>query len=310
MTNANPSRLGQMNQTGDENSLFQKVFAGEVMTAFDESNIMMDKHQVRTIKQGKSAQFPAIGKISAQYHTPGNEILGSNVNHAERVIVIDDLLYADAFISQIDEVKNHYDVRAPYSTAMGNALGLQFDKNVFQVGVLAARSSSAVKGLPGGSELSHDDFKTNADKLAEAIFDAGQKLDEKDVPDDGNRHIAFLPFHYNLLVRSTTAINRDWGGSGAYSEGTVLKINGFNVHKSNNIPTTNISTGPASYQGDFSKTLALCWHKSAMGTVKLLDLAMENDYDIRRQGTLMIAKYALGHGILRPECAVELKSVT
>jgi len=46
--------------------------------------------------------------------------------------------------------------------------------------------------------------------------------------------------------------------------------------------------------------------KEAVGTVKLLDLAMESEYDIRRQGTLMVAKYAMGHGILRPECAIEL----
>jgi hypothetical protein len=37
-----------------------------------------------------------------------------------------------------------------------------------------------------------------------------------------------------------------------------------------------------------------------------MDLAAESEYDIRRQGTLMVAKYAVGHGILRPEAAVEL----
>jgi hypothetical protein len=48
--------------------------------------------------------------------------------------------------------------------------------------------------------------------------------------------------------------------------------------------------------------------KDAVGTVKLMDLAMESEYDIRRQGTLMVAKYALGHGVLRPSCAIELKT--
>lgn len=48
----------------------------------------------------------------------------------------------------------------------------------------------------------------------------------------------------------------------------------------------------------------------AVGTVKLLDLAQEMAYDIRRQGTLIVSKYAVGHGILRPECAVELKTTT
>ena len=46
--------------------------------------------------------------------------------------------------------------------------------------------------------------------------------------------------------------------------------------------------------------------KEAIGTVKLLDLATESDYQIERQGSLFVAKYAMGHGVLRPECAVEV----
>jgi hypothetical protein len=44
----------------------------------------------------------------------------------------------------------------------------------------------------------------------------------------------------------------------------------------------------------------------AAGTVKLMDLAMDAQYEPRRQGTFMVAKYAVGHDWLRPECAVEL----
>ena len=35
---------------------------------------------------------------------------------------------------------------------------------------------------------------------------------------------------------------------------------------------------------------------------------MESEYDIRRQGSLMVAKMALGHGILRPESAISIKT--
>jgi hypothetical protein len=45
-------------------------------------------------------------------------------------------------------------------------------------------------------------------------------------------------------------------------------------------------------------------HPSAIGTVKLLDLATESEYQIERQGTLFVAKYAMGHGVLRPEASV------
>lgn len=47
-------------------------------------------------------------------------------------------------------------------------------------------------------------------------------------------------------------------------------------------------------------------HKSAVGTVKLMDLSTRMDYDPRRLGHQIVSKFAVGHGVLRPEAAVEL----
>jgi hypothetical protein len=69
-----------------------------------------------------------------------------------------------------------------------------------------------------------------------------------------------------------------------------------------------VASGPTAYQGTFTTVAGLVMHKSAVGTVKLIDLGMEMAYDIRRQGTLIVGKYAVGHGILRPESAVEIKT--
>ena len=70
-----PSRLGQKNATGTTNDLFLKVFGGEVITVFDNVNVMLGTTQVRSISSGKSAQFPATGVANATYHTPGQDIL-------------------------------------------------------------------------------------------------------------------------------------------------------------------------------------------------------------------------------------------
>ena len=66
-------------------------------------------------------------------------------------------------------------------------------------------------------------------------------------------------------------------------------------------------SGGVGYNGNFTNSLGIVAHPSAVGTVKLLDLATESEYQMERQGTLFIAKYAMGHGILRPECAIELQ---
>ena len=311
MSNATPSRLGAINGGSDKDELFLKVFAGEVLTAFAEKNVMMDKHTVRSIASGKSAQFPVTGNFSAAYHTPGNEILGTAMNHAERVITIDDLLIANTFISNIDEAKNHYDVRANYSRKLGEALANTADKHLFQVGVLAARAATTVTGGQGGSRIVDADFLTSSDDLIAGLFAAAQKFDEKDVPED-ERYAFVRPAQYYALAQNTKVLNKDWGGAGAYADGKVLRIAGLTIVATNHLPSTNITTGvtaggtPVRYAVDARTTAALVLQKEAVGTVKLLDLAMESDYDIRRQGTLMVAKYAMGHGILRPECAIEL----
>ena len=64
--------------------------------------------------------------------------------------------------------------------------------------------------------------------------------------------------------------------------------------------------GSTGYNSDFRNTFGIVSHSAAVGTVKLLDLATESEYQIERQGTLFVAKYAMGHGVLRPECAIEL----
>jgi hypothetical protein len=306
MPNATTAMFGATNSSGDRNALFLKLFGGEVMTAFEEANVFLDKTMVRSISSGKSAQFPATWKVVAGYHTPGSEILGQNTNANERIINIDDLLVASAFIANIDEAKAHYDVRSVYSKECGRALSRTLDRNLAQLGCLAARASATVAGGFGGSVLINASFATDGAVIASGVFAAGQTFDEKDIPED-DRYAFFRPAQYQLLAQTTNVINRDWGGSGSYADGKVLKLDNIAVIKTNNLPQSVISDGMPQYRGSFVNTRGLVMHKAAVGTVKLMDLSTESEYQINRQGTLMVSKYALGSDILRPECAVEMR---
>lgn len=224
------------------------------------------------------------------------------------------MLLADAFIASIDEAMNHYDVRAPYTFELGAALSRKLDKQLLQLVVLAARASSNFSGGDGfgGTQLTNAGYDTTPDTLVQGIMDAAQALDEKDVPET-DRVCVLKPKHYNMLVQSNKAINRDYnpnGEGGSFARRKVPYVGDIAIVKSNHLPTSNIAAVSGennTYSGDFTNTIAAVFHKSAIGTVKLLDMALESAYDIRRQGTLFVAKYAVGSGILRPEAAVELK---
>ena len=324
MSNATVSRLGLVDNTGtDFDALFLKVFSGEVLTAFTRNNIFNEQlHSVRTITSGKSAQFPVLGTATASFHTPGNLLTGGNqIRHGERVISIDDLLIADVFVSRLEELKNHYDIRASYADELGKALAKTYDSNVAKMIANASRASSTLTGIAGGLTLTLGSGNTasanvSGDEIAAAIYDIAQAFDERDIPPT-DRFCVLPPAEYYKLAESATrTVDVDFnpGGNGSFASGKIQQVAGIPVMMSNNVPQSNVSSNPSgannTYSGDDSKTIGLVFHKSAVGTVKLMDMTTEitgNDYATMYQGTLMVAKYALGHGILRPECAATIK---
>ena len=311
MVNAVPTRIGQTNGSGDVESLFLKLFSGEVLAAFNLANVFGDKHRQKSISNGRSYQFPAIGTATAAYHTPGTEIVGRNsILQAERVITIDDVLLANEYIAQIDELKSHFDVRGEYAKQMGEALADQFDRNVARNLVLAARATSTITGGNGGGSATNASFATDASLLAAGVYTMAQSFDEKGLPDT-ERYVAVRPAQYYLLVQKTDLINKDWGGAGSYASGKIGTIADVSIVKSNKVPQANDTSNtniPSGYRANYSTVVAIGWHPWAVGTVKLMDVQSESMWDPRRQATLLLAKYACGHGILRPECAFEFRS--
>ena len=149
------SRLGASNGGSNKRELFLKQFSGEVLTSFEEKNIAMPLHRVRTISKGKSAQFPSIGVIDAAYHTAGQTILGDSVAHSEITVTVEDNLVTAAFDPKIDEAMNHYEVRSTYSKEMGNALANAADKNIFSTILKAA---TTISGGDQAGYWTHADF--------------------------------------------------------------------------------------------------------------------------------------------------------
>ena len=320
MANMTVSRLGLVNATGTSyDALFLKVFSGEVLSAFRKATVFESLHTVRTISSGKSAQFPIIGLSSTAYHTPGTQLTGNAIKHAEATINIDDKLVSQVFVADIDEAKNHYDVRSQYSTEMGNALAYTFDKNVAATIAQAARTSTNFNtDLPGGTRIkivAANKAAITGANLVAAMWSAAEQMDINNVPPDG-RTLVLGPTEYYKLAQTTDVLNRDWGGSGAYADGTVLKVAGISIVKSNHLPTTNRSavTGENNtYHANYTDSVGLVFNKQAVGTVKLMDLKMEqtgSDVHALWQGTFMVGSMAHGSGVLRPDCAVEIYTAT
>ena len=108
-SSVNPAQLvnlGQQNLAGDKRALYLKLFSGEMFKGFQHNTIARDLVTKRTLKNGKSLQFIYTGRMTSEFHVPGNSILGNTDGAppvAEKTITIDDLLISSAFVYELDE---------------------------------------------------------------------------------------------------------------------------------------------------------------------------------------------------------------
>ncbi len=235
--------------------------------------------------------------------------MGQAVNHNEVVVTIDGVLKADVFIPEIDEWMNHYEIRAPYSRAIGESIAEVWDEQTFMSIVLAARESTpTITGGDGGTVLTDAGFANQGNVLAAGVFEAAENLDDHHVPTE-NRYGVFPNAQYYLMAQTTNVINMDWGGRGSYADGTVASIAGIPLFKSTNTPTTDQSSyAVAKYQGNFSTTTGCVFHETAAASVVLRDVQTRVVPRPENIGTLVYGMLAYGGDHLRPESAVEFKT--
>ena len=244
------TRPGQANSTGDARALYLKLFSGEMFKGFQHNAIARDLVMKRTLTNGKSLQFVYTGHTKAEYHVPGNSILGNSDGAppvAEKTITVDDLLISSAFVYELDETLAHYELRGEISKKIGYALAQKYDRLIFRQIAKGARQASPItkSGFvePGGTQIRVGTNNQASDayvpaSLVAAFYDAAAALDEKGVSQDGRVAVLNPRQYYELIqdVGSSGLINRDESGTALQSGQGVVEIAGIKIFKSMNIP--------------------------------------------------------------------------
>ena len=247
------TRPGALNGGTDPRALYLKLFSGEMFKGFQHNAIARDLVMKRTLKNGKSLQFIYTGHTKAEFHTPGNSIMGNSDGAppvAEKTITCDDLLISSAFVYELDETLAHYELRGEISKKIGYALAQKYDRLIFRQIAKGARQASPItkSGFvePGGTQIRVGTGNATeayaADKLVDAFYDAAAALDEKGVSSDG-RVAVLNPRQYYSLINTVSSgvitsglINRDAQGTALQSGQGVVEIAGIKIFKSMNIP--------------------------------------------------------------------------
>jgi len=221
------TRAGQSNSTGDARALYLKLFSGEMFKGFQHNAIARDLVMKRTLKNGKSLQFIYTGRTKAEYHVPGQSILGNSDGAppvAEKTITVDDLLISSAFVYELDETLAHYELRGEISKKIGYALAQKYDRLIFRAITRGARAASPLSSKagfiePGGTQIRVGTNAAASDayvaaSLVNAFYDAAAALDEKGVSSEGRVGVLNPRQYYELIqaVGSNGLVNRDAQG--------------------------------------------------------------------------------------------------
>ncbi len=325
----------------DQLALFLKVFGGEVLTAFERQARTLDKVMVRTISAGKSAQFPVMGRTTARYLKQGESLDTDrkDLKHSERVIAIDGLLATDVLIYDIEDAMNHYDVRAEYSRQLGEALAMAADTaNYAEMAKLVNSRADNTKnaniaGL-GSSPLIIMGTQNTAAKptlfgaqVIEALTLMRAQFTKNYVP-AGDRTFWTNPDTYSAILSALMPNAANYAALIDPETGNIRNVMGFEVietpHMTRAAATGGTVDNPANALDGVGRVFPLtgtatigtltgkatvgannvvgiCSHRSAVATLKLRDMALERARRPEYQADQIIAKYAMGHGGLRPE---------
>ena len=260
------TRQGQLNSAGDARALYLKLFSGEMFKGFQHETIARDMVMKRTFKNGKSLQFIYTGRTTAEFHTPGNSILGNSDGAppvAEKTVTCDDLLISSAFVYELDETLAHYELRGEISRKIGYALAEKYDRLVFRAITKGARQASPVAKTnfkePGGTQIrvgttTNDSDAYSSTALVNAFYDAAAAMDEKGVSSQGRVSVLNPRQYYALIQEAGTngLINRDVQGTALQSGNGVVEIAGIKIYKSMNIPF--LAKHGVAYGGTTGKT--------------------------------------------------------
>ena len=244
------TRPGQANSAGNARALYLDLFSGEMFKGFENNAIARDLVMRRTLKNGKSLQFIYTGRTTAEYHTPGNAILGNTDGAppvADKTITVEDLLISSAFVYELDETLAHYELRGEISKKIGYALAEKYDRLIFRAITRGARAASPITKAnflePGGTQIrvgstTNESDAFNAQNLVAAFYDAAAAMDEKGISQDGRVGVLNPRQYYALIqqVGENGLVNRDAQGTARQSGQGIVEIAGIKIYKSMNIP--------------------------------------------------------------------------
>jgi len=239
-------------------------------------------------------------QIAVADYTRGATVTSTNLTDQELVLIIDQ---AKSFSFKIDDLEkrfSHINFQAIAADNAAYALRDAMDSNILEA---IGAGATVTTGMGTTSAPIDIGFTgSEVDPLNQMAL-AAKELDEANAPEDGRWFVA-APEWYNALSNSASKLmSVDFNaGQGSIRNGLVASglLRGFQMYKSNNVPTNDLSGATPAGAGD--APMALFGHISSTSAAS----SMNKVETVRDTGTFSDIVRGLmvwGRKVLRPEIA-------
>ena len=237
-------------------------------------------------------------QIAVADYTRGLAVVATNLTDQELVLTIDQ---AKSFSFKIDDLEkrfSHVNFQAVAADNAAYALRDAMDSNILEA---IGAGATVTTGMGTTSAPIDIGFGTGEVDPLNQMSLAAKELDEANAPEDGRWFVAAPEWYNQLANTSSKLLSVDFNaGQGSIRNGLVASglLRGFQMYKSNNVPTNDLSGATPAGAGD--APMALFGHISGTSAAS----SMNKVETIRDTGTFSDVVRGLmvwGRKVLRPE---------
>ena len=237
-------------------------------------------------------------QIAVADYTRGLAVVATNLTDQELVLTIDQ---AKSFSFKIDDLEkrfSHVNFQAVAADNAAYALRDAMDSNILEA---IGAGATVTTGMGTTSVPIDIGFGTGEVDPLNQMSLAAKELDEANAPEDGRWFVAAPEWYNQLANTSSKLLSVDFNaGQGSIRNGLVASglLRGFQMYKSNNVPTNDLSGATPAGAGD--APMALFGHISGTSAAS----SMNKVETVRDTGTFSDIVRGLmvwGRKVLRPE---------
>lgn len=190
---------------------FVKQFEREVHEAYQRmGSKLRNTVRVKSGIQGASTTFQRVGKGTAATKARHGMVPVMNIDHTPVECALEDY-YAGDWIDHLDELKTNIDERQVIANAGAYALGRKTDELIID----------SMSTVSGNQTLDVSGTGLTRDKILQAY----EKLNNADVPDDGQRFAVVGPAQWSELLQIDEFSNSEYAGPDQLAwRGTQAKV--------------------------------------------------------------------------------------